>query len=228
MDKEKQIEEMANIPTKEEIEARNKIGKEKDELRQALLHYATAEASGGIKSLIDCEGCAFYLYEMLGYRKLPEDSVSTSKAKVFDILNKFEFFQGQRAGRELWNDKPKEVQDKDIADFVKGINYIRDYLKDRVVLSREEYEKLTYNVRNDIAVDIIRAIFETLDWSKHTNSFEKGILKLISEYSIDLEIEEQARKETATEIITYLHKRRIIGEYELQKMAEKYSVELGE
>ena len=61
--------------------------------------------------------------------------------KVFDILNKFEFFQGQRAGRELWNDKPKEVQDKDISDFIKGINYIRSYLQDSVVLSREELSK---------------------------------------------------------------------------------------
>ena len=78
-DKEKQIEEMANTSTKEEIEARNKIGKEKEELKRALLHYATAEASGGIKSLIDCEGCAFYLYEMLGYRKLPKDSVVLSR-----------------------------------------------------------------------------------------------------------------------------------------------------
>ena len=61
---------------------------------------------------------------------------------VFDILDKMEFFQGQRAGRELWNDKPKEVQDKDISDFIKDINYIRSYLQDSVVLSREEYEKL--------------------------------------------------------------------------------------
>ena len=60
--------------------------------------------------------------------------------KVFDILDKMEFFQGQRAGRELWNDKPKEVQDKDISDFIKDINYIRSYLQDSVVLSREEYE----------------------------------------------------------------------------------------
>ena len=78
-EKQEQIDEMANISTKEEIEARNKRGKEKDELRQALLHYATAEASGGIKSLIDCEGCAFYLYEMLDYRKIPEDSVVLSR-----------------------------------------------------------------------------------------------------------------------------------------------------
>lgn len=62
--------------------------------------------------------------------------------KVFDILDKMELFQGQRAGRELWNDKPKEVQDKDISDFIKDIKYIRSYLQDSVVLSREEYEML--------------------------------------------------------------------------------------
>lgn len=65
------------------------------------------------------------------------------QTKVFDILDKIEFFQGQRAGRELWNDKSKEVQDKDISDFVRDINYIRSYLQDSVVLSREEYDELT-------------------------------------------------------------------------------------
>ena len=68
----------------------------------------------------------------------------TKQEKVFDILNKFEFFQGQRAGRELWNDKSKETQDKDISDFVRDINYIRSYLQDSVVLSREEYDKLKH------------------------------------------------------------------------------------
>ena len=85
MTKQEQNEEMVNISTKEEIEARNKRDKEKDELRQALLHYATAEASGGIKSLIDCEGCAFYLYENLGYRKLPEDSVVLSREEIGEL-----------------------------------------------------------------------------------------------------------------------------------------------
>lgn len=85
MTEQEQIEEMANISTKEEIEARNKRGKEKDELRQALLHYATAEASGGIKSLIDCEGCAFYLYENLGYRKIPENAVVLSKEEFAEL-----------------------------------------------------------------------------------------------------------------------------------------------
>ena len=57
-----------------------------------------------------------------------------SKEKVFDTLNKLEFFQGQRAGRELWCDKAKAVQDQDIADFIKEINYIRAYLQDNVIL----------------------------------------------------------------------------------------------
>lgn len=70
--------------------------------------------------------------------------------KVFDILDKMEFFQGQRAGRELWFDKLKEVQDQDIADFVRDIKYIRSYLKDSVVLSRKEYERLVKTAQGKI------------------------------------------------------------------------------
>lgn len=127
--------EKANMSTKEEIERRNKTGKEKDELRQALLHYATAEASGGIKSLIDCEGCAFYLYEMLGYRKLPEDSVAVEKGLL-----------------EYWKDKATNINGLLLKiDGVNGwfpkefiVKAIETYksMKDSVVLSKEEFEKL--------------------------------------------------------------------------------------
>ena len=48
--------------------------------------------------------------------------------KALDILDKWEFFYGQRAGRELWFGKPKEVQDKDIADFVRDVNFIRSVI----------------------------------------------------------------------------------------------------
>ena len=34
--------------------------------------------------------------------------------KAFDILDQFEFFGGQRAGRELWHNKPTDIQNKDI------------------------------------------------------------------------------------------------------------------
>lgn len=53
--------------------------------------------------------------------------------KVFDILDKWEFFYGQRAGRELWADKPKEVQDKDVADFNRDMQIVKDaFSKDNI------------------------------------------------------------------------------------------------
>lgn len=46
--------------------------------------------------------------------------------KINDILNKWSFFFGQRAGRELWSEKPKEIQDKDISEFNRDMKIIRD------------------------------------------------------------------------------------------------------
>jgi len=48
--------------------------------------------------------------------------------KALDILDKFDFFYGQRAGRELWFDKPKEVQDEDIKNFSKDIAFLKDFI----------------------------------------------------------------------------------------------------
>ena len=49
--------------------------------------------------------------------------------KAIEILDKLSFFGGQRAGRELWNDKPREVQDEDIAKFNRDIEYLRDFIR---------------------------------------------------------------------------------------------------
>lgn len=54
--------------------------------------------------------------------------------EVLDILSRWEFFYGQRAGRELWADKPKEVQDKDIADFNREIQIVREAINKNVPL----------------------------------------------------------------------------------------------
>ena len=48
--------------------------------------------------------------------------------QIVDILDKMDFFQGQRAGRELWNDKPFEVQEQDIANFSSDISSIKEYI----------------------------------------------------------------------------------------------------
>ena len=51
-----------------------------------------------------------------------------NRRKVVDILEKMQFFQGSRAGRELWYDKPIEVQVQDCEDFTRDIRTIRDYI----------------------------------------------------------------------------------------------------
>ena len=50
-------------------------------------------------------------------------------SKCLEILDKFQFFQGQRSGRELWNDKPTEIQDEDVKNFNRDIEFIRNVLK---------------------------------------------------------------------------------------------------
>lgn len=75
MDEKKQIEEMVNVPTKEEQIAQSKRAKELEELKKALYNYANKELTHGIKNLVDCECCASYLFEIENYRKIPEGAV---------------------------------------------------------------------------------------------------------------------------------------------------------
>lgn len=49
--------------------------------------------------------------------------------KAIEILDKLSFFGGQRAGRELWNDKPRDVQDEDIANFNRDIEWLKDFIR---------------------------------------------------------------------------------------------------
>lgn len=52
-----------------------------------------------------------------------------TKTKVLEILEKLQFFGGQRAGRELWHGKPAEVQEEDIVNFNRDIEVIREYVR---------------------------------------------------------------------------------------------------
>lgn len=68
--------------------------------------------------------------------------------QAIDILDKMDFFQGQRAGRELWNDKPFEVQEQDIANFSRDISLVKEYItsqEQRITELTEENERLRYN-----------------------------------------------------------------------------------
>lgn len=48
---------------------------------------------------------------------------------IMEILDKLQFFCGQRAGRELWADKPTDVQDADLESYNENIEAIRDYIQ---------------------------------------------------------------------------------------------------
>ena len=63
----------------------------------------------------------------------------TREEAIIDILEKWSFFFGQRAGRELWGDKPKEAQGQDIADFNRDMNTVCSALRP---VSRERVEKV--------------------------------------------------------------------------------------
>lgn len=86
-DKEKQIEEMVNISTKDEQIARVKRAKEKDNLIKTLLHYANNELTHGIENSIDCESCANYLIDNLGYRKINDNEIVISKKDKQKLLH---------------------------------------------------------------------------------------------------------------------------------------------
>lgn len=85
-----------------------------------------------------------------------------------DILDKWDFFYGQRAGRELWSDKPKEVQDKDIEDFVRDLEIVRaavNKTSDWIPCSeRLPEENGSYIVTSMDYVDTFEAVFEAGEW----------------------------------------------------------------
>lgn len=136
--------------------------------------------------------------------------------KVFDILDKMEFFQGQRAGRELWNDKSKEVQDKDISDFIKDINYIRSYLQDSVVLSKEEYNDLILAKKTfasdgeEVSSDALLSTFKGIKEQECKETAEKILRELYSEATSNV-------SETA-ELTTF----------QIEQLAKQYGVEVEE
>lgn len=68
---------------------------------------------------------------------------------VMDILEKMDFFQGQRAGRELWHEKPFEVQEQDIADFSRDVSTIKLFIN--IVLSQlREKDALIEDYRQEL------------------------------------------------------------------------------
>ena len=49
--------------------------------------------------------------------------------KGLEALDKMQFFMGQRAGRELWMNKPHDVQEKDLESFNRDVEIVRGLIQ---------------------------------------------------------------------------------------------------
>ena len=95
--------------------------------------------------------------------------------EVLDILEKLQFFQGQRAGRELWLDKPPVVQEQDLYNFNCDIEKIRSYIQSKnnslleiikmleqrlteEAFSHDELDGDKYYLELDEAIEIVKGV----------------------------------------------------------------------
>ena len=109
--------------------------------------------------------------------------------KAIEILDKLSFFGGQRAGRELWNDKPREVQDEDIANFNRDIEYLRDIIRKHMndgwipVNSHGLPSSSEHDFRFWVTVQYKNGFRRTLKatWNYYNNHFVYQNGKIISE-----------------------------------------------
>lgn len=88
--------------------------------------------------------------------------------KVFDILSRWDFFFGQRAGRELWVDKPREIQDKDIVDFSQDMRTVRRWVLEAARL-------MGYEVVEDNAPTLKDAIDKYLEIKQEEANMDKPL-----------------------------------------------------
>ena len=112
--------------------------------------------------------------------------------KAFDILDKFEFFGGQRAGRELWFDKPTDIQNKDIGDFLRDL----DFLKQFISRQNAEISALTSAVDNST-----KEFLNLHDEYKVQKEMIERLTKAIEVQEIMLENHDRKIKATKAEAI---------------------------
>ena len=91
--------------------------------------------------------------------------------KAFDILDKFEFFGGQRASRELWFNKPIDVQNKDIGGFLRDLDFLKQFINrqqaeiERLKATLDCYEETSGNKK--AKAEAVKEFAEALKHTKH-------------------------------------------------------------
>jgi hypothetical protein len=105
-----------------------------------------------------------------------------TKHEALDTLDRLEFFQWQRAGRELWLEKNSQLQDIDIACFVRDISNLREYIQTADVAPRAEWISvegrlpermkpvlvLATSRREDDGFDVLIAYHDRGEWEERS------------------------------------------------------------
>ena len=95
-------------------------------------HYRVVRTDEDLEWNRAIDLCTNIINAHLSHENDPEiarSSRDTDFRRAIEVLDKLSFFGGQRAGRELWNDKPRKVQDEDISSFNRDIEYLRDFIR---------------------------------------------------------------------------------------------------
>lgn len=152
--------------------------------------------------------------------------------QILDILEKFKFFQGQRAGRELWNIKPKDVQDQDLKDFNCGIEKVISFLKSHEFLTKTDYLELKQ------AKSLLEFREETIKYLEDANiRYSKEVERLkafakIKDEHLHVRLKAQEHKEGVKEVLNTIINLEIKDDTvcELSKIvdnfANKYSIKI--
>ena len=106
--------------------------------------YTSRELQREISYMIDDPNYCKEGFVVLGLNG-GERNMAITKEQAIDILEKFDFFEGQRAGRELWVEKPAEVQEQDISNFSRDVHLLKEYITSDVI-PRVEMDDLIYKL----------------------------------------------------------------------------------
>ena len=125
----------------------------------------------------------------------------TKTEKVLDILSKWDFFFGQRAGRELWADKPREVQEQDIEIFTRDMETVQEYVDEAARLMGYEVVEDDPNVGiaswiqkiSDAAKESAKIIQDYLSKGKEAN-----MDKLLKDWTL-LEVQKYCKRQRSTD-----------------------------
>lgn len=107
---------------------------------------------------------------------MPNNLTDKEIKKALETLEKLDFFYGQRAGRELWNKKPVDVQNKDIKNFSKDIEFLKDLINRQEAENeslKAEVERLKAN--EEMAEGYADALVEYTKAEAYKECIEKAV-----------------------------------------------------